>query len=186
MLHRKFSVAIHVQSQLKNLLQLSIFITEPKLPHQWNATLPCREEDGWRKCNLTHETYKDEFIKECTFLRPFLNAYCLSSYNRVLTNALPHYYMNIFMKECTTRRSTSSCLRWYNQSELHRKFPHYSNMTKELPLHTEICVPRNYDLKLYCNLTQHQDNNLCSDDELFVKVEAHSSHYGYYWPEWFK
>ena len=123
---------------------------EPKLPHQWNATMPCREEDGWRKCNLTHDTYKD-----------------------------------IYMKKCTrgSRGRMSICLSLYD-SDLFKYSPHYYNMTKELPHHTEVCVPRNDNVKLFCNLIQHEDNSWCSNDEIFIEMEPAG---GNLWlPSWFR
>ena len=84
------------------ILTLFNNILELKLPHQWNATLPCREEDGWRKCNLNHDTYKDEFITKCTsewssigwskFETMWSMSDCINSYIRALVDLSPHYY----------------------------------------------------------------------------------------------
>ena len=116
-------------------------MSEPKLPYQWNAAFPCRQEDGWRKCNLTHNTYKDDWYQNC--IAKSLSVPVLAR---------------------------SQCLQ-YNDDIL-KYFPHYYKMTNELPPHTEICVPRNHDLKLYCNLTQEGDGNLCSSDEMFSLMEG--------------
>ena len=82
----------------------------------------------------------------------------------------------------------SDCLRTYNNilfnHELHQIYPRKYNKIKRFLLNTEICVPRNHDLNLYCNLKQNEDNNLCSNDELFVEMEA--DYYGQWFPNWFK
>ena len=121
---------------------LLCFTLDPELPHQWKATTPCRQEDGWRTCYLAYDVYKDDFIKRCL-----------------------------------TEKNEETCLKTYNNKVL-RDFPHYYNMANELPLHTKICVPRNHDLKFYCNLTQYEDNNQCSTDELAAVVPT------YRWSEW--
>ena len=44
---------------------LLCFTLDPEVPHQWKATTPCRQEDGWRTCYLAYDVYKDDFIKRC-------------------------------------------------------------------------------------------------------------------------
>ena len=63
---------------------------------------------------------------------------------------------------------TDPPLSFINQNLLD-SFPHYYTLTKEMPDQTEICVPRNNDLELYCNVTQYEEKNLCSSEEMFIE-----------------